>query len=253
MRRAPALFVVVGVVAGLSGLSAEAKPAAPVEGFWVTLASGSGSSSSPSGYNEFWFDSPHAPPVSVSQATGIGNIQATTSGGNTTFTSAGTPILVPTTDGYATISSGSTIPSSALPRFAGGSMASGAPQGGGSIPSSADLMSLNLSSPGANGSQTLSVSMTTPGGTKLGQTSVTVPGNGWWVVGLGAGLSSNTNPIGGPTPIPVPTGPGPVTNPSPGSGTGGNHGTTAATPEPASFLLLGIGGLTAAGWRRWRK
>jgi hypothetical protein len=251
MRRAPALFVVVGVLAGWAGLPAVAR----ADGFWISLASGVAGSSTTSGYSEFWFDSPHAPPIAVTQATGAGTIQATTSGGSTYFTGEGTPVLLPTTDGYATLSSGSSFPAAALPRFAGGTQASGAPQGGGTIPSTADNLSLSLSSPAANGSEVLTVSVTSPTGTALGQSNVTVPNNGWWVVGLGPDSTTIT------TPIPVPTAPVTVISPSTGSGTGtgtgsgstGTTGSSVTTPEPTSMMLLGFGGLTAAGWRLRRR
>jgi hypothetical protein len=258
MRRATALFVVVGVVTGMSGLPVQAKQTLTSSGFWVSLAAGVAGSSTTSGYSEFWFDSPHAPPIAVTQVNGTGTFQALTGGGSTFFTAAGTPILLPTTDGYATLSpSGSSAPASALPRFAGGSQASGAPQGGGTIPSTADQLALTLSSPAANGSQVLSVSVTSPTGTALGQTNVNVPNNGWWVVGLGPGTqTTTTNPGGGGpvTPILVPTAPTPPSGSPGGTGSnGGNNGGSVTTPEPASVVLLGLGGLTAAGWRVRRR
>jgi len=207
MRRAPALFVVVAVVAGLSGRPVQAQQT-QAPGFWVSLAAGVGGGTSTSDHSEFWFESPHAPPISVSQVSGAGTIQAATAGGSTYFSGVGTPILVPTTDGFATLSStGSSYPASALPRFAGGTQASGAPQGGVPIPANADQLALSLASPTAKGSQVLSVSVTSPGGIALGQTTVSVPSNGWWVVGLGPGMQATTttpggNPGGDPTPTP---------------------------------------------------
>jgi hypothetical protein len=254
MRRATALFVVVGVVACVAGQPVQAKQTQTESGFWVSLASGVVGAPTNSDYNEFFFDSPHAPPIAVSKLNGIGTFQATTGGGSTFFNAAGTPILIPTTDGYATLSpQGSSFPSSALPRFAGGTQASGSPQGGGTIPSTADQLSLSLSSPATNGSQVLSVSVASPTGTALGQTSVTVPGNGWWVVGLGEGTQTTT-PIGGGTPVSVPSPPAPPegSGGTTGSGTGGNGG-AVATPEPASVVLLGFGGVTVAGWRLRRR
>jgi hypothetical protein len=259
MRRAPALFVVVGVVAGLAGQPLQAQQTQTTSGFWVSLAAGAAGNSNPPDYSEFWFESPHAPPISVTQATGAGTVQAMTGGGSTFFTAAGTPILVPTTDGYATLSpSGSSFPSAALPRFAGGTQASGAPQGGGTMPTNADKLSLSLSSPGTNGSQVLSVSVTSPTGTTLGQTNIPVPTNDWWVVGLGPGSQTiTTTPGGGTTPILVPTAPTPPTPPSGsdpgGNGGGGNNCGPAMAPEPASVVLLGLGGITAAGWRFRRR
>ncbi len=244
MRRTPALFVVVGVVAGLSGQPVQAQQT-QTPGFWVSLAAGAGGGTSTSDHNEFWFESPHAPPISVSQVSGAGTIQATTAGGSTYFSGVGTPILLPTTDGFATLSStGSSYPASALPRFAGGTQASGAPQGGVPIPANADQLALSLSSPTAKGSQVLSVSVTSPDSTALGQTSVSVPSNGWWVVGLGPGIqSATTNPVGNPTPPTLP----PQSSGGAGNGGGNNGGVT--TPEPASVLLFGVGGLTAVSWR----
>jgi hypothetical protein len=264
MRRAPALFVVVGVVTGLACLPAQAKQTQSTTGFWVSLASGVAGSTSTSDYNEFLFDTPHAPPIAVTQSTGAGTVQAVTGGGSTFFTGAGTPVLIPTTDGFATLSpSGSSPPSSALPRFAGGSQASGAPQGGGTIPTNADQLSLSLSNPSANGSQVLSVSVTSPTGTALGQTNVSVPDNGWWVVGLGPATSTTTTTTGstgssgssgnsgsgGGTPISGSTG----STPGSGSGNGGGSNGSATTPEPASMLLFGLGSLTVAGWRLRRR
>jgi hypothetical protein len=255
MRRAPALFVVVGVVAGLTALPVQAQQTQTTAGFWISLAAGAAGGTTSPGYSEFWFDSPHAPPISISQVTGAGSVQASTAGGSTFFTAAGTPILVPTTDGYATLSpSGSSFPSSALPRFAGGTQASGAPQGGGTIPSTADQLALSLSNSAANGSQVLSVSVTNPNGGALGQTNVTVPNNGWWVVGLGPGTQTTTTDPGGgsTTPVLVPTAPPP---PQSGSGAGGGSGGTVNTPEPATLVLLGFGGVSAMGWRlrrRWQ-
>jgi hypothetical protein len=252
MRRAPALFVVVGVVAGWTGLPVQAKQTQSTPGFWVSLASGTTGSSSNSDYSEFWFDSPHAPPIAVTSASGAGTIQAQTGGGSTYFTGAGTPVLLPTTDGYATLSAnGTSAPSSALPRFAGGSMASGAPVGGGTVPSNANQLSLNLSSPGANGSEVLSVSVTSPTGSSLGTTSVTVPSSGWWIVGLGAG-DNTTDTTGGGGTGPIVTTPPPTSPPPTTSGGGGNTG-AVTTPEPASMVLLGVGGVTAAGWRLRRR
>ena len=247
MRRAPALFVVVGVVACWASLPLQATETTQTnQGFWVSLASGVAGSSSTSDYSEFWFDSPHAPPIAVTQITGAGSVQALTGGGSTFFNGAGTPILVPTTNGYATLSpTGSSAPSSALPRFAGGTQASGAPVGGGSVPSTADQLSLTLSSPSANGSQVLSVAVSSPSGTALGSTNVTVPNNGWWVVGLGPGTQTTTLAPTPPTPTPPTTG-------STGS-TGGNSGGSVTTPEPASMMLFGFGGLTMVGWRLRRR
>jgi PEP-CTERM motif len=250
MRRAPAWFVVVGVVC--LGFPASARAD---DGFWVTLAAGASGASAPSDYSEFWFDSPHAPPIAVNSLTGV-TAQATTGGGNTFFSGAGTPVLLPTTDGYATLSaSGTPFGSGGLPRFAGGTQASGAPQTG--VPlGNANLLSVGLSTPAPNGSQVLTVGATDAGGNPLGDGHVTVPGNGWWVVGLGDGPNDTTTGTGTDgdggvvisTPVPVPTGPttAPVTAPPAGSG-------SVTTPEPATVVLLGLGSLCAAGYRRFTR
>jgi hypothetical protein len=265
MRRATALFVVVGVVAATVGLPTHAR----AEGFWVSLAAGVAGGSTPSDYSEFWFDSPHAPPVVVTQMTGVtGSVQGTTAGGTTFFSGAGTPVMLPTTDGYATLSSSASFPASAIPRFAGGTQASGAPVGGNSPTSGAASLAMNFSTPASNGSQVLTVGLTGPDNATLGQGHVTVPGNGWWVVGLGpdtsgtgsgsggngsgngtgTGSGNNGNGGGGDgsggggTPVPVPVG-----------GGGTPDGGSVTTPEPSTMVLLGFGGMTAAGWRLRRR
>ncbi len=269
MRRTAAWPVVVGVVACM-GVPATVRAD---DGFWVTLAAGAAGASAPSDYSEFWFDSPHAPPIAVTQLTGTGSIQATTGGGNTFFSGAGTPVLLPTGDGgFATLTNpGVPNGSGGLPRFAGGTMASGAPQTGVPV-GNANLLSVGLSDPAANGSQVLTVGATDPNGKPLGSGHITVPGGGWWVIGLGDGANTPTTPpptdppptdpgsgsgtggdTGGSTgggggtiipPIPVP--------PAQGNGNSGNNG-SVATPEPGTMVLLGVGGLSAAGYRRLRR
>jgi hypothetical protein len=263
MRRAPAWIVVVGVVALWTGLPGHARADAEL-GFWVTLAAGAAGASSPSSYSEFWFESPHAPPIAVTKLTGTGNFSTTasTAGGNTFFNGDGTPVLLPTTDGFATLTNREVANGSgALPRFAGGTQASGAPQAGATIPSDAKLLSASFSDPAANGSQVLTIGLTDQGGKSLGGGHVTLPGGGWWVVGLGPGTKdgSGSNPGGG--------GDGGGTGGTGGSGGGssgggkpdpgpphtGGGGGSVATPEPTSVVLIGAGGLTVAGWRRLRR
>jgi len=58
MRRATAWFVVVGVA-----MCATARPAraAEADGFWFSVAAGVAGSSTPTGYQEWWFETPHGP------------------------------------------------------------------------------------------------------------------------------------------------------------------------------------------------
>ena len=253
MRRTAAWSVVVGVLACVGYPT----PARADGGFWVSLAAGVAGSAEPSDYSEFWFDSPHGPAIAVNQLTGFGTIQATTAGGNTFFNGGATPVLLPTGDGYATLTNPDVANGSGgLPKFAGGTMASGAPT------TSATVEGTNLASVGLttneDGSQVVSVGVTDPNGNPLGSGQVNLPGGGWWVIGLGPGRDDSApppdpDPIGGgddddddddgETPVPVPV-PVPPANGNPGS---------VATPEPASIMLVAIGGAGAAGWRRLRR
>jgi hypothetical protein len=254
MRRATAWGVVVGVLACVGSPT----PVRADDGFWVSVAAGVAGSPA-SDYSEFWFDSPHAPVIAVNQLTGTGSIQATTAGGNTFFNGLATPVLLPTTDGYATLTNPEVANGSgALPRFAGGTQASGAPQTAAPV-GDANLLSVDFGPKAEDGSQVVSVGVTDPNGNPLGSGQVTLPDGGWWVIGLGPGSNGGETP----PPDPDPIGGGGENPPGGGGGEGGggvipnppptSGGGPVATPEPASLVLLGIGGLGAATWRRMRR
>lgn len=247
MRRTTAWVVVLGV--GLLGTAS----ARADDGFWVSLASGVAGASAPSGYQEWWFETPHGPPpVAITQLGGV-TAQATTAGGSSFFSGAAVPVVVHPTDGYAYLTAGSTPSdlSQALRRqMAGGKgLATTTPDALATTPpADANLMTVNL----ANG--ILSVGMTTPLGNALGGGNVTVPDGGWWVIGLGPNPNDSVpdptptpTPTPDPTPTPTPTpDPTPTPTPSPGGG-------PVATPEPATALLAGIGSLGAFGLRLWKR
>ena len=67
MRRATACGLVVGVLAVLAAIPSSAGAA---EGFWTTIATGAAGAAEPSDYTEFWFESPHGPPLAVTHAYG---------------------------------------------------------------------------------------------------------------------------------------------------------------------------------------
>jgi hypothetical protein len=266
--------------------------AARAEGFWVTLAAGLAGAGVPSDYNEFWFDTQHGPPLAIVSLNGGFTAQATTGGGTTVFSPLGTPVLLPVQDGYATLTASngsvgsSSFPASALPRFAGGPQASGAPQTGLPVPPDAPRVSVGLSPPTSNGSRVVTVDVSDPNGNPLGSGQVTVPDGGWWVIGLGpdsggrgggidggssGGGSNPDNPNTGGEPEPPPQNapppfppigedgnedggaPPPVGGmPGPRPPLEGNPG-PVATPEPASICMVALGGLTVAGWRRRRR
>ena len=252
MRRTTAWVVVLGVV-----VMGTATPVQADDGFWVSIASGVAGSATPSGYQDFFFDTPHGPPpVAITQLGGV-TAQATTAGGSSFFSGGAVPVVLHPTDGYAYLTAGSTpsdLSQALKKQLAGGKgLASTTPDAlGTTVPANANLMTVNLADPAADGSRALTVGFTDPLGKALGTGSVAVPDGGWWVIGLGPNPSDTTpvptpdpipTPDPGPTPTPTPT-PDPVPLPAPG-GTGG----PVATPEPATALLAGIGALGAFGAR----
>jgi hypothetical protein len=256
MRRATAWGVVVGVLAVLAATPSMAR----ADGFWTTIAAGMAGVNAPSDYTEFWFDSPHGPPLAVTQLSG-GTAQAITGGGSTFFSPLGTPVLLPTSDGYATLTNLDVANGSGgLPRFAGGTQASGAPQVGQPVPTDSNRASVGLGQTAGDGSRVLSVGITDPNGNPLGNGQVTVPDGGWWVIGLGPGQQDggttpppDPGPVGGggdPGSGDPPPSPPPVDNPPPPPL--GNDG-SVATPEPATAVLLGLGGVTVGLWRRMKR
>jgi len=253
---------------------------ARAEGFWVTLAAGLAGGSVPSDYFEFWFDSQHGPSLAIMSLNGGFTAQATTGGGTTVFSPLGTPVLLPTQDGYATLTQssggigGSSFPASALPRFAGGSLASGPPVTGLPVPPDALRAGVGLSPPASNGSRVVTIDVSDPNGTPLGSGQVTVPEGGWWVIGLGPdsgggrgggrdGAGGGTDQFGGnDTPNPPPLGndgnqdggapPDGGMQPGP-SPTGGSQPDPVATPEPGGIWMAALGGVTVMAWRRRRR
>lgn len=231
MRRLPAWWVGIGVVVGwaLSPASAQA-----VDGFWVTLAAGLAGSSSPSSTDEFWFDTPHGPGlIGVNQLSGGTTAEAGTGGGTVFFGGAGTPVLLNLSNGSAYVSGGAAPDAAKAASAKSGSPASAAPTAGGTLPSNAALLGLKLADPDAAGARALTAAITDPNGNPLGTGTVAVPGDGWWVVGLTPGAT--TDP---PPPPPV--------DPPPSHGGGG----PVATPEPSALLIVALGGLTTGAWRR---
>jgi hypothetical protein len=97
MRRATAWFVVVGVL-----ILGTAAPARAADGFWVSVAAGVAGSSTPSDYQEWWFETPHGPPpIAVTRFGGSGNVEAVTGGGFSVFNSGAGAVVLRPTDGYA--------------------------------------------------------------------------------------------------------------------------------------------------------
>jgi len=242
MRRAPAWIAALCVLAGWAFTAATAQAA----GVWVTLAAGLPGSATPTDSSEFQFDNPHGPMVAVNSFTGGGIAEAATGGGNSFFSGVGTPVLLNLADGSAYIASSGT-PDGA--KSAGGTPASAGPVPGGSVPSSAALLGVDVA-PNNSGSK-LTASVTDGNGASLGSGSVNIPQNGWWVLGLNP--NEPTQPIPPPptdpgTPPPPTTPNPPVTVPPPSPPVVAPIG----TPEPTTLMLAAIGGAAAQLWRRSR-
>lgn len=229
MRRAPAWLAVVGVLAAWLSTPIPAQA-----GVWVTLAAGLPGVVAPTSSSEFLFDNPHAPYIAVNQLTGGTTAEATTGGGTSFFGGAGTPVLLNTGDGSAYIASGSPPASAKTGGAGGGTPASSAPVAGGSVPSNAALLGLNLADP-SNGSRILTATITDALGNPLGSNTVTVPDGGWWVLGLGQNTQTEppVNPDPGPIVIPIPD--------QTESPTQLPRDNGVATPEPGSFALAAVG------------
>ena len=238
MRRTPALAVGIAIAWAWGSGVARA-------GVWLTLAAGAPGSSTPKESTEFWFDTPHGPPVvAVNQLNGGLMVEAGTGGGTTFFGGAATPVLLNLADGSAYIAGGSP-PADALTKGAGGgTRATAAPQAGGPIPSDAALLGITVGEPNAVGSKQLTATANAADGALLGLLTVFVPQDGWWVLGLG--------PQNDVVPPPPPIDPGPVTPPTDPVPVPTTPGPAAATPEPSTLVLLGIGGAVGA-WRSRRR
>ena len=249
MRRTTAWIVVLGVV-----VTGTATPVQAQDGFWVSIASGVAGATNPSSYQDFFFDTPHGPPpVALTSYSGP-TAEATTGGGSAFFSAGALPVVVHPTDGFAYLTAGGKPDdlSQALKRqMAGGKgLATTTPDALTAVPpTDANLLSVNLADPDANGARALTVGLADPLGNALGGGSVLVPDGGWWVIGLGPNPSDNPPPVvipDPPPPVVIPD-PPPVVIPDPDPVTPG--GGPVATPEPATALLAGIGAISAFGVR----
>lgn len=280
MRRAAAWGVVVGVL-----MLATARPirAAEADGFWFTLASGVAGSSTATQFQEWWFETPHAPPIAVTRLNGV-SAEAATGGGSSFFLSGAVPVVVKPTDGYAYLAGNKPADlTDALRRqMAGGKgLASATPDASVTEPpADAYRLTIDATEPDSAGARVLTAELFDPSMKSVGAGSITLEDGGWWVLGLGANPNTIPNPVPNPeptptpepepTPVPVPTptptptdpgeplpqnpnpGPNPEPTPTPEvPGTGGPG--PVATPEPATLLLAGIGGLAALGRRALKR
>lgn len=268
MRRTAAWGVVVGVL-----LCGSVRPvgAAEADGFWFTISAGVAGSSAPTQYQEWWFETPHAPPIAVTRLNGV-SAEATTGGGSSFFLSGAVPVVLKPTDGYAYLAGNKPADlSEALRRqMAGGKgLATATPDATAvEAPTDAYKLGIDATEPDANGNRVLSIELTDPTNKPVGSGSLTLENGGWWVIGLGPNPNTVPNPLPEPEPepepeptpepepepTPEPTDPGeplPET-PPPGGGpevpSNGGPG-PIATPEPTTALLAGLGGLSAASWR----
>ena len=198
MRRTTAWIVVLGVV-----VTGTATPVQAQDGFWVSIASGVAGATNPTNYQDFFFDTPHGPPpVAITSYSGP-MAEATTAGGSTFFNAGAVPVVIHPTDGFAYLTAGGKpddLGQALKHQMAGGKgLATTTPNANAAtIPADANLLSVNLADPDANGARALTVGLTDPLGNAIGGGNVLVPDGGWWVIGLGP------NPSGVvPTPIPT--------------------------------------------------
>lgn len=259
MRRTTAWFVVLGVLA-----FGTAVPAQAADGFWVSVASGVAGSATPSDYQDWWFDTPHGPPpIAVTRLGVIGNVEATTGGGSSFFNAGAVPVVLRPTDGYAYLAGGNKptdLAQALKQQMAGGKgPASATPDATASEPPADALrLTVDQSEPGENGSSTLTFALTDATANVLGTKSVVVPDGGWWVIGLGPNPSGNDpDPIGGGDDDDDDDDGGNGGGNNGGGDNGGDGGGPivgpVATPEPATALLAGIGGLGVLGLRAVRR
>lgn len=257
MRRTTAWFVVVGVVA-----LGTAVPARAADGFWVSVASGMAGSATPSDYQDWWFETPHGPPpIAVTRLGVTGNVEATTGGGSSFFNGGAVPVVLSPSDGYAYLAAGNKptdLAQALRQQLAGGKgLASTIPDAIASEPPADALrLAIDQNEPGASGATTLTFALTDATANVLGTKSVVVPDGGWWVIGLGPNPNTmNPDPDDDDDDDDGNSG----GNNGGGSDNGGGDGNSGggggpmpgpvATPEPATALLAGIGGLSAFGIR----